>query len=246
MIKVCISLAITLIVLMLACGSDPESTATVPPETPEPIERLTPTATATKESPPTVAPTKESLPTAVPTPKKTRRYPRSPGEDAPFIPTYSRSDRMKAVFEMLIPSEQECVREAMGVDPLDLPFIQQPIDSHDPYDSIEEQFMNAMFVLCPSEKGHRQRTFDSYMRSAKEQGLHLSAEERACVREEINLVPITGGRIELEGELPRGMFDCVSDAFLLWWVRVVGSSLEEVHPNSLNPVVGGLHNGSSR
>ena len=233
MVKVCtLILATVLVVAVVACGSDTEQIAPTPTD----AESL-----AIQEPPSTLVPIsttrQESLPTLTPTPEKNPWLPRSPGKDAPFVPTYSKNARVESVFEMLIPSEQQCVAEAIGADPRELPLMEKLISSYDPYDPLEEQFMDAMFFLCSSEDGHRYRAVNKYVESSASTGLHLTAAEISCIREEINHVPITDGRVELEGKMPLNIYGCVEDSLLLWWVRWVGSEVEGAFPVTLDPAV---------
>ena len=246
--KVIATLLLTLIIaLTVACNPAASPTAgntpTLPPRptltpTPSPTATHTPTpeATATPTSLPTLAPT--------PTPEITPRINRFPYQARyqgyPFSPNhgYDRDDTYEDVFDLLIPSEQQCVQDTVGSDPRKLPFIWKQTQSYDPDNTAEMDFVNAMMLLCPSEAGHKERSFNKLMRDNSLMGLYPTEEETACAREVYNGALIQDdGDIDLtEGE-ESALLICVQDSYLTWFVRRYGAELEEVHPNSLNPVV---------
>ena len=139
---------------------------------------------------------------------------------------------------LLILSEQQCVQDIVGKDPLTLPFMRKEIRRYDPYNQAEEKFLNAMIYSCPSEAGHRERSYNEWVSSNRKMGMYPTAEENACVRNLYDKVAIADdGDLEFGERGESAIIGCVLDSLLVWWVRMFGAELERVPPNSLNPVV---------
>ena len=232
MIKFCV-LSLILVVI-LGCVSEPTSTAA---PTPAPTSTAVPTSESTPTPKTQTTSTATPEPTDVPKRPERQVLPSSPGRDAPFIPKHYQSNTMQKVFDELVPSEQQCMAEIIGSDPRDLPFLWKSIGDYDPREPAEQQFMEAMIFSCASEEGHRQRSFDDWMLDSRSYGLYTTEEEQVCARSYFSVVPIVDGHIREEAEDWSALLSCVEESALLWYVRLVGSTMEDVHPNSLSPVV---------